>query len=125
MQGVRARAADAQLVVITGHGDAALLAQVRALGMADVLSKNAPVADMLAAIAGVLEPLGTSRSKVPSPRQREVLALLAQGLTNKEMARRLGISDATVKIHVARVIEALGAANRTEAVARAQRAGIV
>ena len=52
------------------------------------------------------------------PRQREVLGLLAEGRTNKEIARRLGISPATVKIHVARLTAWLGAINRTDAVAR-------
>ncbi|PZQ56804.1 MAG: hypothetical protein DI570_20660 [Phenylobacterium zucineum] len=58
-------------------------------------------------------------------RQQQVLALLAEGLTNKEIALRLGISPATVKIHVARLTSWLGAVNRTDAVARAQKARLI
>ena len=48
-------------------------------------------------------------------RQREVLSLLVHGLSNKEIARVLGIAEATTKIHVAALVRALGARNRTEA----------
>ncbi|GGD55215.1 helix-turn-helix transcriptional regulator [Erythrobacter arachoides] len=55
-----------------------------------------------------------------SPREVEVLDELAQGKANKVIARDLGISPNTVKTHVARLFEKLGAANRTEAIARAR-----
>jgi DNA-binding NarL/FixJ family response regulator len=58
-------------------------------------------------------------------REREVLDLLAQGLPNKAIARQLGISDQTVKFHVASVIAKLGAVNRTDAVRRAVRRGLI
>lgn len=60
-----------------------------------------------------------------TPRERQVLALLADGLPNKTIADRLGISDQTVKFHVAQIIAKLGVANRTEAVRRAIRQGVV
>jgi DNA-binding NarL/FixJ family response regulator len=60
-----------------------------------------------------------------TPREIEVLELLAEGLPNKSIARRLGISDQTVKVHVASVCGKLGAANRTGAVRRALRRGLV
>jgi len=56
-----------------------------------------------------------------SAREREVLGLLAEGLTTKEMAQRLGITDRTVKFHVHSVCAKLGAANRTQAVALANQ----
>ncbi len=51
-------------------------------------------------------------------RQREVLAAFARGRQTKEIARELGISEATVKTHLARATERLGAATRAQAVAR-------
>lgn len=58
-----------------------------------------------------------------TPREREVLELLAEGLPNKAIAARLGISQHTAKFHVTSVLTKLGAASRTEAVALAARGG--
>ena len=58
-------------------------------------------------------------------RELQVLALLAEGLPNKAIAGRLGISDQTVKFHVAAIIAKLGAANRTEAVRLGVRRGLI
>ena len=58
-------------------------------------------------------------------REIEVLELLAEGLSNKGIAERLGISDQTVKFHVAAISGKLGAHNRTDAVRRAVRRGLV
>jgi DNA-binding NarL/FixJ family response regulator len=60
-----------------------------------------------------------------TPRELEVLDLLAQGLSNKAIAARLEISDQTVKFHVASICGKLGAANRTDAVRRAARGGLL
>jgi DNA-binding NarL/FixJ family response regulator len=60
-----------------------------------------------------------------TPRERDVLALLAEGLPNKVIAARLGISDQTAKFHVASICGKLGASNRTEAVRIALRRGLV
>jgi DNA-binding NarL/FixJ family response regulator len=60
-----------------------------------------------------------------SPREAEVLALLAEGAPNKVIARRLDISVHTVKFHVAAILVKLGAANRTDAIATAMRQGLV
>ena len=60
-----------------------------------------------------------------TPREIEVLELLVEGLSNKTIAGRLGISDQTVKFHVAAICGKLGAANRTDAVHRAIRRGLV
>ena len=58
-------------------------------------------------------------------REIEVLELVAEGLPNKTIAARLGISDQTVKFHVASIAGKLGAANRTDAVRRAVRRGLI
>jgi len=60
-----------------------------------------------------------------TPREIEVLELLSEGLSNKAIAGRLGISDQTVKFHVASICGKLGAANRTDAVRRAIRRGLI
>jgi len=123
--GLRARAPDAVLLVVTGIADEAVLEAVRACGVAGIYSKNAEADLLMEAIRARVPGLQASEAASLPPRQREVLALLAEGLTNKEIAQRLGISPATVKIHVARLIGWLGAVNRTDAVARAQKARLI
>jgi DNA-binding NarL/FixJ family response regulator len=59
-----------------------------------------------------------------TPREREVLALLAQGLTNKVIARRLGIAEKTVKTHLTSVFSAIGVSDRTQAALWAARNGV-
>src|SRR6187399_1958 len=60
-----------------------------------------------------------------TPRESEVLAMLAEGIGNKIIAGRLGISENTVKFHVSSIMEKLDAGSRTEAVARGLRQGLV
>src|SRR2546426_7425212 len=60
-----------------------------------------------------------------TPREIQVLELLAEGLPNKAIADRLHISDQTVKFHVSSISGKLGAANRTDAVRRAVRRGLI
>lgn len=60
-----------------------------------------------------------------TPRESEVLQMLASGLGNKEIAAKLGISEHTVKFHVASILGKLGAASRTEAVSLGIRHGLV
>ena len=60
-----------------------------------------------------------------TPRELEVLALLAEGASNKTIARRLGISVHTAKFHVGSLIDKLDAVGRTDAVAHAARLGVI
>ena len=60
-----------------------------------------------------------------TPRENQVLALLAEGLSNKEIASRLDISDHTAKFHVNSILQKMGAQKRVEAVVRAARLGII
>jgi LuxR family maltose regulon positive regulatory protein len=60
-----------------------------------------------------------------SDREREVLTLVAAGLSNKQIARRLDISPNTVKTHTRNLYAKLGVVRRTEAVARARAAGLI
>jgi DNA-binding NarL/FixJ family response regulator len=83
----------------------------------------------VAADAWVMAPEGLDDEEPAAesltPRELEVLALIAEGLSNKAIAGRLGISDQTVKFHVAAIAGKLGAANRTDIVRRAVRRGYV
>jgi NarL family two-component system response regulator YdfI len=60
-----------------------------------------------------------------TPREIEVFRMLAEGLGNREMAARLGISDHTVKFHISSILDKLGAGTRTEAVTMGIRMGII
>lgn len=60
-----------------------------------------------------------------TPRQHEVLTLMAQGLQNRAIAARLGMPEATVKVHVKGVLQKLGVNNRTHAVMTAARLGVI
>ena len=80
-----------------------------------------------AAANAVLRPRPPAAATVEhlTPREQEVLQLLAQGLPNKLIATRLGISDHTAKFHVNGILGKLGAQSRTEALAQAARLGLV
>ncbi len=79
--------------------------------------------------AVVARPVATAppaEGDVPlTPRELEVLALLAEGASNKMVARRLGISVHTAKFHVGSLIDKLDAVGRTDAVAHAARLGVI
>lgn len=122
---LRETAPTTQLIVITGLTDPALLDAVKSLGVAAIFPKTLSGDALLDAVEEIIPSLvGTAPHALP-PRQHAVLRLLGEGLTNKEIAARLNISPATVKIHVSRLIDTLGAANRTDAVSKAQRAGLI
>jgi len=70
-------------------------------------------------------PSGDALVEPLTARERQVLGLLAEGLTNKAIAERLGISDHTVKFHVNAVLGKLGVESRSEAIVQAIRLGLV
>lgn len=85
------------------------------------------------AVAGSAQPprpdaagaVGAPTTSALSSREREVLALVAQGLANKQIARALGISDRTVKTHLANIFRNVGVADRTSAAMWARDHGLV
>ena len=77
-----------------------------------------PGQDTAAAIPGIVEPLATAR-------ELEVLSMLAAGSSNRAIARQLVVTLNTVKRHVTHILGKLGAANRTEAAARARELGLI
>jgi DNA-binding NarL/FixJ family response regulator len=96
-------------------GEAASMSAARALDLgpdAYLLAAAAPMDD-----EKLVEPL--------TPRETQVLELVADGLANKAIAVSLGISDETVKFHLGSVFGKLGASNRTDAVRQALRRGLV
>lgn len=82
-------------------------------------------ADMAARLSSGAAPNLEALDVTLTPREREVLDLLAEGLPNKTIARELTISEYTVKFHVNAILTKLGAGSRTEAVVRATRLGLI
>jgi DNA-binding NarL/FixJ family response regulator len=104
------------------NGSMTVVAEFPTLGAARSAGVNAD------AILIATEPDGEAEPAAPealTSREIQVLELLAEGLPNKGIAARLGISDQTVKFHVASISGKLGAANRTDAVRRAVRRGLI
>ena len=89
---------------------------------------RAVAAGLLVRAAGMPEPRGFAPiddAPLLTPREREILNLIGQGLSNKAMARRLGISVHTVKFHVEALFGKLDAASRAEAVTKGLRGGVI
>lgn len=86
---------------------------------AAVAALRAGLVVLAPAVLARLVPGAPAQRAALTPRERDVLALLAQGASNKEIARRLGISVHTAKFHVGQITDKLDASGRTEAVARA------
>ena len=72
-----------------------------------------------------LPPESSSIDDTLTPRENEVLQLVAQGLTNKAIAQQLSISEHTVKFHINAIMTKLGAQSRTDAVVRASQKGLI
>jgi DNA-binding NarL/FixJ family response regulator len=131
-----------QAIVFTAFDtDERILSAVKA-GAMGYLLKGAPREEIFRAIrvasqgGSLLQPVVASRllhhiaSSPPekpslTPRETEVLTLLAQGRTNKEIARLLVITERTVKFHISSLLTKLGAGNRTEAVSTAAKLGMI
>ena len=130
-----------RLVVASGEEDPGIVRSVMALGVAGFLPKSEAAEVLVQALQLVLSGgtylppmvLGDLRpgQVVHKPdasgltqRQREVLRLLMQGQPNKLIARALGLTEGTVKIHIAAILRVLQARNRTEAVVVARDLGL-
>ncbi|MBV8970979.1 MAG: response regulator transcription factor [Sphingomonadaceae bacterium] len=117
-------------IVISGRADAAARMRVRAAGASGFIVKSLPPAQMLAIIDDVAAGrcgFGETATAVPSlsPRQLDVLALLAEGHANKEIRFRLGIAERTVRAHLTELFAALGVSTRVNAILRAREIGLI
>ncbi len=129
-------APETSILLYTGYGDRALLTEALDAGVRGFVLKEAPMDDLLRAVQSVatggtyVDPVlaGTLAAssignKLPelTQRERDVLRLLADGLANEEIGKRLFISAETVRTHVRKAMDKLDADTRTQAVARALR----
>ena len=132
------------IVLLSADAQPAWSPEVLRLGVRAVLPRDAAPAEVLAAVEAastglaVVDPhdleallsasnptTASAESTVLTPRELEVLRLMAEGAANKNIAWKLGISEHTVKFHVASILAKLNASTRTEAVAIGIRKGMI
>jgi DNA-binding NarL/FixJ family response regulator len=145
VRAVRSRRPEVPVLVLSGNEDPGIVRECIDLGACGFLPKSAPSDEFHAALSLVLSggvylpptslSVGTPASRAQqdawsrlgahlTERQRQVLLGIVQGKPNKVIARDLGLSDTTVKSHVAHILDALVVSNRTEAVYALARAGL-
>jgi DNA-binding NarL/FixJ family response regulator len=127
------------VILYTAYGDRALLSEALDAGVRGFVLKEAPLQDLTRAVdmvaggavyvdpvlAGVLASAESDRLPQLTKREREVLRLLADGLTNEEIGKRLFLSPETVRTHVQKAMRRLEADTRTQAVALALRQSLI
>ena len=138
---------DAAIVLLTEVSDARSVARLLRIGVRAILSRESDPDNVLSAIYAVYDGLvllntATAESLAAvygdqplevedevseeiTSRETDVLRMLAEGLVNKEIAARLGISEHTVKFHISSILDKLGASTRTEAVTMGIRRGLI
>ncbi|MFN2199014.1 MAG: response regulator [Anaerolineales bacterium] len=138
---------EARVIVFTAYDDDERILSAVRLGARGYLLKGSPREELFRAIrvvyqgGSLLEPLVVTRlmdrlaqdanpsesmpSEALTEREMEVLALMAQGRTNREIASELFVTERTVKFHVSSILSKLNASNRTEAVSIAAQEGLV
>ena len=127
------------VVILSAMEDQTMVSRAMELGARGFIPKSATGEVMLNSLRLVLSggvclppgygevPRGEANMEIPNltQRQLEVLRLMAQGNSNKEIARVLGISENTVRVHISAIISAMDATNRTEAAYSAMRLGLI
>jgi two-component system nitrate/nitrite response regulator NarL len=127
------------VVVYTAEADGHVADEVLRAGASGVVLKEAPLVDVLRALESTVsgrtyvDPALAAEALLRpknggvrlTDRERDVLVHLAEGLSHDEIGKRLGISGETVRTHVQKACERLGAATRTQAVATALRLGLI
>jgi DNA-binding NarL/FixJ family response regulator len=143
MRELRSRLPGVRVIVLTSFADDDRLLPAVQAGAAGYLLKNAQPQELARAIraahagealldpsvaARLLDSIAQPPGRPPDPltrREREVLELIGRGLSNRRIARELGIAEKTVKTHVGHVLAKLGVTDRTQAALHAVRAGLV
>lgn len=144
LEALKRAAPDIHLVVVSASENPGDVRRALDAGALGYITKSSPSAAMLEAIRAVLSgetfispgldvpdgvaarPSGDADEvkKLLTPRQRDVLAMLRQGKSNKEIARDLDLAEITVKLHVTAILRALGVENRTQAAIVAAKMGL-
>ena len=138
---IREQHPDIQVIALTSFQDKDLVQEAIQVGAISYLLKNVSGDDLADAVRSAKAGHGTLSPEVTrdfimsaqkpklgddlTPREREVLALLVEGLTNPEIAERLSISRATATAHVSHILSKLGVSNRAEAIVLAVRSKLV
>jgi NarL family two-component system response regulator LiaR len=144
MRALRERLPVTRVIALTSFTDEATLLPAIQAGAAGYLLKTVQPQELhraiVAAHAGealldpsvaarllgaLAHPAGAPAPERLTPREREVLALLGRGLSNKRIARELGVAEKTVKTHVGHVLAKLGVTDRTQAALLAVREGLI
>lgn len=139
IEGIRSVASGTKVVVYTAEMGDGLARDALGAGASGVVLKEAPLVDILRAVDTALQgrtyvdPALAGQALLNpraggtllTPRERQVLELLAEGLSHDEIGKRLGISGETVRTHLQKASERLGAGTRTQAVATALRLGLI
>lgn len=139
IEGIRSVASGTKVVVYTAEMGDGLARDALGAGASGVVLKEAPLVDILRAVDTALQgrtyvdPALAGQALLNpraggtllTPRERQVLELLAEGLSHDEIGERLGISGETVRTHLQKASERLGAGTRTQAVATALRLGLI
>jgi NarL family two-component system response regulator YdfI len=144
LQSLGSRPRIPSVILLAAEPLGAWTAQARRAGVRGVLREDATAEELTAAVAATMaglvvlhpaaliaRPAAVAGSRRVSegigltPRELEILEMMAEGMSNRRIAVRLGISGYTVKFHVASVLGKLGAASRTEAVTLGVRGGLI
>jgi DNA-binding NarL/FixJ family response regulator len=144
--GIMKAAPTTRILVFTGTQDDSLLLDLLRLGVAGFAPKSASgavvqaaialilaggrylpprLADIAAAKAHLTRRVAPPVARILTARQIDVLTLVSQGQSNKEIARELGMALSTVKTHIENMLQTLGVCNRTEASVKARQIGIL
>jgi FixJ family two-component response regulator len=135
-QELAASEVDLPIVFMSAHGDIPMSVRAIKTGAVDFLPKPVDDQVLLSAVGQAIDQhilmrrntneLSDIRARIESltPRERDVLTLVVEGLMNKQIASRLGISQPTVKIHRRHLMEKMGAASVVELVRMAEKSGV-